>query len=270
MDDIIVNYEADDGVGILTLNRPHRMNALTIGGYRAAGRAVRQLNADGASVIVVRSSSANFCSGGDLGVIDGAATENQLVETMANFNDAAFELFSALDDSKATVVTAVRGHCLAGGLIISLLSDIVLADPTARFGVPESRVGVGDPFVPARLPQRVGDLRAREMILGGRIIDAETALHWGLVTSVASPERLERDVELVLEQVLRLSAYSRGFYREHLRKHAAPLAAAPNASTDPETVEGVSAFMARREPNWVRRRDEGWFIAALDRIRVGA
>lgn len=263
MGEILVHQIADGRVGVVTLNRPDQLNALTIEGYEAAADAVRDLDTADVSVIVMRSSSGNFCTGGDLGVIDGAAAGDKLAETMEIFNVAAYKLFSALDETSATVVSAVRGHCLAGGLIISLLSDIVIADETARFGVPEGRVGIGDPFVPARLPQRIGDLRAREMILAGRVLDASTAAEWGLVTSVTSAPQLEGQVELALERVLELSKFSRSWYRSQLSLHRSALKAAPEASTDPETVEGVNAFKQRRRPNWVTRHEEGWYEQAV-------
>jgi enoyl-CoA hydratase/carnithine racemase len=264
VDEILVHQEASGRVGIVTLNRPARFNALTIESYQEAGRAVRDLDAKGCTVIVVRCEGPNFCTGGDLSIIDSAAVDREtLLSVMAEFNVAAYRLFSALDETSATVVSAIRGYCLAGGLIISLLSDVVIADTTARFGVPESGVGIGDPFVPARLPRRVGDIRARDMMLTGRQVDAPTAVTWGLATETCEPADLDRRVETRVNDILRLSSYSRAFYKGHLLATLPPLAPAPDASTDDQTVEGVSAFMQKRSPDWIADLKDNWLESTL-------
>ncbi len=183
-----VNYERVGAAAVLTIDRPERRNAVD----RAAARALRagfdSFEADdGARVLVLTGAGGEaFCAGADLKAMD------------LDVDDPAGPMgFSRLVPSKPTIA-AIDGWCLAGGLELALWCDLRLATPSSTLGFFERRWGV--PLIDGgtqRLPRIVGSGRALELILLGRPIDAEEALHIGLLNEITAPAAaLDRALEL--------------------------------------------------------------------------
>ena len=101
------------------------------------------------------------------------------------------------------VVAAIRGHCLGAGLEVAACCDLRIAETGASFAMPEVQVGLPSVIEAALLPRLVGAGRARDLVLTGRAIDAETALAWGLVSTVAPTGALDDAVEARLAEILR-------------------------------------------------------------------
>jgi enoyl-CoA hydratase len=183
-----VRYERRGPAGVLTIDRPHRRNAvdaLTAAGLRQ-GLEEFEADADARVLILTGAGGEAFCAGADLKALD------------LDVDDPAGPLgFTRLTPSKPTVA-AIDGWCLAGGLELALWCDLRLATPTSIFGCFERRWGV--PLVDGgtqRLPRVVGSGRAMEMILTGRPVAAEEAHRIGLVNELVEPGRhLERALEL--------------------------------------------------------------------------
>jgi enoyl-CoA hydratase len=185
-----VTYERRGAAAVLTIDRPERRNAidgptaeLLTDGYRAfvADEEARVLVLTGAGELA-------FCAGADLKAIESLGPRLELADGPLGF--------TRLISPKPTIA-AISGWCLAGGLELALWCDLRIAATEARLGFTERRFGV--PLIDGgtqRLPRIVGLGRALDMILTGRIVDADEALRIGLVTEIAAAGRhLERALE---------------------------------------------------------------------------
>jgi enoyl-CoA hydratase len=183
-----VRYERIGAAAVLTLDRPHRRNAVDGAAAAALRRGYEEFEADeGARVLVLTGAGGEaFCAGADLKALD------------LDVDDPAGPLgFTRLTPSKPTIA-AIEGWCLAGGLELALWCDLRIAAAGSTFGFFERRWGV--PLVDGgtqRMPRLVGLGRAMELILTGRPVDAEEGLRIGLVNEVvAAGEPLRRSLEL--------------------------------------------------------------------------
>jgi enoyl-CoA hydratase len=187
----VVRFERTGAAAVLTIDRPERRNAVD-------GPTAEQLKEgyerfvadDGARVLVVTGAGEEaFCAGADLKALDTLAPRLQ---------DPGGPLgFSRLTSPKPTIA-AVGGWCLAGGLELALWCDLRIVSDDARLGFPERRWGV--PLIDGgtqRMPRIIGQGRALDLILTGRIVDAAEALAMGLVTEVvARGAHLDRALEV--------------------------------------------------------------------------
>jgi len=154
----------------------------------------------------------------------------------------------ALLESPAVTVADVRGDALGGGCELVTACDLVYATPESRFGQPEIKVGCYPPAAAALLPRRVGWTRAMEMITTGRLLDADEAVEFGLVTRV-SASGADEALATLLEQspaVLRLAkrAMRSADFDEAERIYRDELLRLPDCT------EGVLAFLEKRPPRW--------------------
>jgi len=195
-----VRYERSGAAAVLTIDRPERRNAvdaetaeLLLDGFRSF-----EADEDARVLVLTGAGPEAFCAGADLKAIAELApqTSPEAIEAVSERAEGPMG-FTRLAASKPTIA-AISGWCLAGGLELALWCDLRIATETARLGYPERRWGV--PLIDGgtqRLPRIVGQGRALELILTGRIVEAAEALEWGLVNEVTRPDRhVERAVEL--------------------------------------------------------------------------
>jgi len=186
-----VRYERDGSTAIVTIDRQHRRNAVDGTTAQALHEAYLRFEAedDARVMILTGAGGVSFCAGADL-----KATQTMAGRLMSEEGPMGFTRLTA---TKPTIA-AVSGFCLAGGLELALWCDLRIATDTSRFGYPERRWGV--PLIDGgtqRLPRIVGLGRALDMILTGRILDAQEALEMGLVNELVAPgEHLRRSLEL--------------------------------------------------------------------------
>ncbi len=188
MEEQLVLEERQDQVIVLTLNRPHVMNALTMDSLRILRERMEAIYSDTdlRVVIVTGAGEKAFCAGADLK--ERATFSEQQVR---DYIFAIRNLFEFIDHLNKAVIAAVNGIALGGGTELALVSDIRIASTNASLGLVEAGLGV----IPAaggtqRLPRLIGVGKAKEMIYTARRIDAQEALRIGLVNKVCAPERL--------------------------------------------------------------------------------
>ncbi len=182
--DTLLVERAAEGFATLTLNRPDKLNTLSVQMRRELGLAVAALQADpSVRVVILTGAGRAFTAGLDLDEWDQAGRDPAL----------AIELnaVAALQQFSGPVIGAINGFCLTGGLEMALVCDLLLASPQACFA--DTHVLVG--LLPgwggsARLIQRIGLHRAKELALTGRFLNADEALQWGLVNRVVAAEQL--------------------------------------------------------------------------------
>jgi enoyl-CoA hydratase len=194
-----VTYERRGAAAVLTITRPERRNAVDdeTAGLLAEGFRSFEADDDARVLVLTGGDPEAFCAGADLKALaetDPASTS--LDEWLEAHRDGPLG-FTRLTPSKPTIA-AISGWCLAGGFELALWCDLRVAAETAKLGYTERRFGV--PLIDGgtqRLPRIVGMGRALELILTGRVVAADEALDWGLVTEVVPAGRhLERALEV--------------------------------------------------------------------------
>src|SRR5690349_14499565 len=179
----LVTYAADDRVGIVTLNRPDKLNAISPELKRRLVDRLHEADRDPAtSVVVLRAEGRAFSAGYDISPSPARAARrgDALAWHASLSDDVALEMTPW--DLKKPVIASVQGHCLGGGCELVMLCDLTIAAEDALFGEPEIRFSnVGPALV---MPFIVGLKRARELLYLGDPIDARTALAWGMVNRV--------------------------------------------------------------------------------------
>ena len=179
----LVTHAVDGRVSIVTLNRPDKLNAISVDLKKTLVERFREADADAAtSVVVLRAEGRSFCAGYDISPNPARAARrgNALAWHESLTDDVALEMTPW--DMKKPVIASVQGHCLGGGCELAMLCDLTIAADDAVFGEPEIRFSnVGPALV---LPFVIGLKRARELLYLGDTIDAETALRYGMVNRV--------------------------------------------------------------------------------------
>ncbi len=262
-----VHYELDDRhVVRIVIDRPERRNALDLVHFADLAAAWKRFDADpSAWVAIVTGVPGSFCSGADLRdflplaqqLAAEGRTEHQGIPMSVGTDGVLLTL-----DVYKPIIAAVDGPCLAGGMDLLGGTDIRLATPAATFGLPEPRRGLmADGGTTARLPRQIGWPAAMELLLTGRTVTAERALHLGLLNEiVAADELADRAtawaneiaanaplaVQATKEAVLKgLSAQNglAGAYEVEARIGRRLLATA-------DVTEGLNAFIEKRAPLW--------------------
>jgi enoyl-CoA hydratase/carnithine racemase len=184
MADDIVLYEVDEKVGIITLNRPDKLNAISRELQYALTEAFAMAEADRAtSVVLLRANGRSFCAGYDIGAKEPGADDWRTDPTKANAHlhpQLEFEMTPWL--MRKPVIASVQGHVLGGGCELVMLCDLTIAADNATFGEPEVRFSAVGPAIV--MPMIIGYKRARELLYFGDQIDARTALDFGLINRV--------------------------------------------------------------------------------------
>lgn len=249
-----VTLVRDGAVGVITIDRPEKLNAMTLSMYDRLGEAFAEIRDDpviGAAVLTGSGTRA-FCVGADLGESIPALSEGRF--DISEW-DGAHQKHSRLDKP---VVAAVNGLCLGGGFEIMLSTDIRIASSDAAFGLPETAVGV----VPAggtlvRLIRQIPYAQAMDLMLRGAPIDAAEAHRIGLVNRLVEPGAVLDTAMAVAHELLAKSWTAMAIVKRAVRELAdLPLheafrreaAIGQEAFDSDDAREGLAAFAARRPP----------------------
>jgi enoyl-CoA hydratase len=177
-----IKYEKENGIGIITLNRPERRNALNITLVREMTKLLDQMATDeDLKVVIITGGEEWFGAGADLREVTGASVLSFLEEIRT--------LFRKIENFDRPVIAAINGFCLAGGCEMAISCDLRVAAENATFGLPEIRFGalaIGG--ATQRLPRLIGIGKAKEMHYTGDPIDAQEAYRIGLINRLVPPE----------------------------------------------------------------------------------
>lgn len=197
---LLANYSAqhfkwscEDGVGMITLNRPERKNPLTFDSYAELRDLFGQLKyAQDVKVVVVTGAGGNFCSGGDVHEIIGPLINLEAPELLM-FTRMTGDLVKAMRACPQPIIAAVDGVCAGAGAILSMASDMRLGTARSKTAFLFNRVGLAgcDMGACAILPRLIGQGRASEWLYTGRSIGGEEAERSGFFNRLCTPEELE-------------------------------------------------------------------------------
>jgi methylglutaconyl-CoA hydratase len=252
---ITLTYE--ERIALLTLNRPDKRNAISFELVDEVLRALDEVEASSALVLIVTGAGKAFSGGLDLDNLKALAgrTHQENVrdtQTMAR-------LFRSIYEFPKPTVAAVNGAAIAGGTGLATMCDITVASTEAKFGYTEVRIGFVPAIVSSFLVRQVGEKHARDLLLTGRIFDAAEAYRMGLVNEVVEPERVmprahEIAGVLLENSPLSLVATKRliaGFGFEELnRQVAAAIDENARSRTTEDFREGITSFLEKRKPRW--------------------
>jgi enoyl-CoA hydratase/carnithine racemase len=187
--DDIVLYETDGKVGLVTLNRPDKLNALSMDLRLAVQRVLREADADtSTSVIVLRGAGRSFCVGFDVGGGHGVQPWRHDALKYHERLSTSFHCLMTPWTLRKPVIASVQGHVLGGGCEMAMFCDLTIAAEGTLFGEPEILFSQVGPAV--LMPFIIGHKRARELIYFGDKIDARQALEYGMINRVVPAAEL--------------------------------------------------------------------------------
>jgi enoyl-CoA hydratase len=192
--------ETRDGVAVVTVNRPDKLNALSDRTMEELGRAFAALADDAAvrGVILTGAGEKAFVAGADIGEL---ATQSPVEGRERSIRGQ--RVLDRIENLGKPVVAAVNGFALGGGCELALACHVRVASEGARMGTPEVKLGIMCGYGGTqRLPRLVGKGRALEMLLTGEMVDAQEALRIGLVNRVVPKEKLLAEAEALLRKML--------------------------------------------------------------------
>lgn len=244
----------DGGVGVVTLNRPGKRNALDLVMRRAISDAVSELERNEAiRVIVITGSTSVFAAGADLNLLVDKGAQQVADIDLGQY-------WAPVANSNKPVIAAVSGFALGAGCELAMMCDFIVADPTARFGQPELAVGI----MPGaggtqRLVRAVGKQVASLMLMSGEMLTGERAYQLGLVAELAADGgALERAMELARKAMRMPPKAIRATKRVLHQGPDLPLDAALALENreflllfdTTDKTEGMRAFLDKRKPNF--------------------
>ena len=255
---IQVTYQS--GIGIITLNRPEKRNAISFQLIDDLLQGLKEVETSDAQVLILTGTGKAFSSGMDLDNLKqliGRSPEQNLKDS-----EMMVRLFRSLYEFPKVTIAAVNGAAIAGGTGLALLCDFTLAVPEAKFGYTEVRIGFVPAIVSTFLLRQVGEKQARDLLLTGRIIGAEEAARMGLVNEIIAPENLMTRARELAALLMENSPASLRSTKKLLNDHSrseldAEIEAAvrENAAvrTTPDFREGVTSFLEKRKPVWSKK-----------------
>jgi enoyl-CoA hydratase len=256
-DNDLVRVTLADGVLTLTIDRPAQRNAINPDVTRALLRVIGDARSDDRVRVVVLTGAGEraFCAGGDLGSMtrDGGAVEQH--RERAAFADVLL----ALRGLDKPVVGRINGHALAGGFGLALACDLLVAADHATFGTTEVRVGLWPYMITTVITDHLGPKRTMELMLTGRRLTADEAEQWGLLNRVVPAADLDAVVAELTGALVSLSPVVLSLGKESygraagMRREDALAYLADRLSLHLQTedvVEGVTAYLQKRPPEW--------------------
>ncbi len=258
MDYECIVVERRDRAGLVRLNRPQALNALNDRLMDELGDALLKFDGDeGVAAMIITGSERAFAAGADIGAMKDWTYMDVFKSEYITRN------WEVLRRIRKPVIAAVAGFALGGGCELAMMCDIVIAADTAKFGQPEIKLAV----IPGaggtqRLPRAVGKAKAMDLILTGRMMNADEAERAGLVSRVVAADRLLDEALAVAAQIAEFSLPAVMMAKEAVnRAFEAPLAEGllferrlfHSLFATADQKEGMSAFLAKRKPNFSNR-----------------
>lgn len=265
MTDLLTHKIDDRGVATVTLNRPEVHNAFNAELVAELSQTFDKVASEGARAMVLTGEGHSFSAGADLkwmrDMAEASETENR--------EDARrlAGMLRKLDQLPCPTIARINGHAFGGGVGLIACCDLAVALETARFGLTEVRLGLAPATIAPFVIPRIGINNARHYMLTGERIDAQRAVHIGLISDTVPNGQLDGHVQDLLKLLLAGGPHAQAHCKELI--HAISRARMDEDETDKRTSEliatmrvsregqeGLNAFLEKRKPSWVEGSDE--------------
>jgi len=256
-----LQFEMRGAIGLLTLNRPDKLNALNVPVANEFRQAVQQALENGARAIILTGAGRAFCAGGDLQEMQKIATQEGRLE--AFFDEPLGLLNEAIlliRETPLPFIAAVNGVASGGGCNLALACDLVIAAESARFNQAFVKIGLipdcGGTFV---LPRLVGWKRAAELMFTGDMVTAQSALEMGMINAIAPDSELMSHALAMAERLAASPTAAIGRIKKLLDASAVndwrsqlelERKAQIESGKTTDFTEGVTAFLEKRPPRF--------------------
>jgi isohexenylglutaconyl-CoA hydratase len=266
---VAISAEKIGAVLYVTMNRPESRNAMSLQMVAELQQVLRAAEAtagttDAVRVIVLRGAGGHFCAGADLKDMAGARMRSIQraagdPDPIAEVNAEFGRLCVAYAQTPLAVVALLEGTVMGGGFGLACVADVAIASDTTNFRLPETSLGVVPAQIAPFLVERLGYSQAKRLAVTGGRLDASGALALGLVHEVTTTEGLQTAVDKVLSDILTCApgalAATKALMQRARFAPASTLiedAAATFAQSaqSAEGIEGMTAFIQKRKPNW--------------------
>jgi enoyl-CoA hydratase/carnithine racemase len=253
-----IQYEVDGHIARIWLNRPHKRNSVSQQLLQELDEArIRAENDPEVRAIVIRGREGTFCSGFDLdelqGDFIGSSAAYEIAQRSARICDSLFR-------SPKPSVAVLEGYTTAGGFEIMINCDFAIAAEDAKIGdfhIRRALFGGAGPIY--RLPRILGERKAKELMLTGKLLTGREAYEWGLVNAVAPADKLDETVDEFVAELADKSPFQMAITKMCLNRSldsdtdtlmlVERLAVGVTLNSQ-DAAEGVSAFLEKREPAW--------------------
>ena len=242
-------------LGIITLNRPDRRNALSLDLMLELIHSLDEIGADtGIRAVILAAAGKVFSSGHDLSEMVG-----RTVNDYRRIFDVCTELMTKIQTIPQPVIAQVQGIATAAGCQLVATCDLAVASEQAQFATPGVKIGLFCTTPMVALSRAVGRKRAMEMLLTGKLVDATTAAEWGLVNRVVPADQLESDTRRLACQIAEASGFTvalgkQAYYTQIDLDQPKAYAYAKEVMTmnslAHDAQEGISAFLEKRVACW--------------------
>ncbi len=259
MSDILLQSR-EGAVVTLTINRPEKLNAMTKPLWRALGEAVHALSADDAvRCIVLRGAGEkSFSPGNDISEFE---TERSNKKQAIAYGEIMHNTVKALQECRHPIVAQIHGICVGGGMEIASLADIRICGESSRFGAPINKLGLVMAYSEMKpIADLIGKSKALEILLEGKIFDAQEALRIGLVSRVVPDAQVAREAQETAQRIAAGAPLVARWHKKFARRLAdsSPLTSAEKEECfdcfDTEDFQiGYKAFLAKQAPEFVGR-----------------
>ena len=259
-----IELEQEGSILTLWLNRPESRNAMSLNMVKAIQQVFKTIQDDiSIRAVILRGKDGHFCAGGDIkdmAQLRGEATSVGSNQPYVDFNRQFGHMLEQVDQAPQTVVAVLEGAVLGGGFGLACVSDIAISFADAKFGLPETGLGVIPAQIAPFVVKRIGLTQARRLALLGARFEGHTALKVGVVHVVVENEKEMEDLLIeTIQQIKRTapqaSRVTKALLHRTLNEALTPLlddAAQQfaNAVGGEEGIEGTMAFIQKRHPNW--------------------
>ena len=250
-----VLFEKKDRIGIITLNRPEKRNALSFELLSELKGLIDEISKNRRErVVIIRGAGKAFSSGHDLNEI-----LNRHPCEVEKLFLKCYEVMKAIREAPQPYIAQVHGIATAAGCQLVAACDMAVASKSAKFATPGVKIGLFCYTPTVFVSRAVGRKKAFEMGFTGELIDAEEALKFGLVNKVVEDDKLEEETLKLAEKISKyslrvLESGKRFFYKQIFMEDFQALAYATEIislhSSSDDAIEGISAFFEKREAKW--------------------
>ncbi len=253
-----VNLEIENRVGYITINRPEKRNALNFEVVSELKEVFSEAeNSNDCKVIVLRANGKVFCAGADLEYLQ--QLQNNSYDENLEDSRHLMEFFKMVYNSDKIVIGQIHGHAIAGGCGLATVCDFSFTVPEAKFGYTEVKIGFIPAIVMVFLIRKIGEGKAKELLLTGDLLSAEDAVNCGLINKVIDGNLEEYVKEFALKLCGQNSGESMALTKKMIGKvqnmnldEGLNYAAAMNASArdSKDCKAGIGAFLNKEKLTW--------------------